>query len=136
MKNAMLAGTLTLSELKLVVVEKDDPLQNNFSILVEFPGLPIFFFSIYVEPEDELVLMALAGLLTPISYKHCFKCQGLGHIASDYQNQKIIPLAEWETVKEEEKEDEEEEGVEEEEESPTEEVTGVDKGECLFYDGH
>ena len=63
MKNAVLAGTLTLSPLKIVVVEKDDPLQNNFSVLVEFPGLPNLFFSIYVEPEDELVLMALAGLL-------------------------------------------------------------------------
>lgn len=36
----MLAGTFTLSPLKIVVVEKDDPLQNNFSVLVEFPGLP------------------------------------------------------------------------------------------------
>jgi len=36
MKNAVLAETLTLSELEIVVVEKDDPLQNKFSILVEF----------------------------------------------------------------------------------------------------
>lgn len=37
------AGTFML---KIVVVEKDDPLQNNFSVLVEFPGLPnlIFFY--------------------------------------------------------------------------------------------
>ena len=58
-----------------------------------------------------------------MSARRCFKCQGLGHIASDCPNRKVITLAEWETMKEEEKEDVEEESVEEEEESPKEEVT-------------
>ena len=57
-----------------------------------------------------------------MSARWFFKCQGLGHIASDCPNQKAI-MAEWETIKEE-KEDVEEETVLEEETSPEEEVTG------------
>ena len=30
--------------LKIVVVEKDDPLQNNFLVLAKFPGLSNLFF--------------------------------------------------------------------------------------------
>ena len=57
---------------------------------------------------------------TPISVRHCFKCQVLGHIASDFPNRKFISSAEWETVKEEKKEEKEEQTVEEDEESPEE----------------
>ena len=67
----------------------------------------------------------------PMSTRRCFKCQGLGHIASDCPNRKVITLAEWESVKEEEKDEEEEEAVAEEEENPEEEVTGADEGEML-----
>ena len=37
--------------------------------------------------------------------RRCFKCQGLGHIASDCPNRRIISLAEWEANKEEEEEE-------------------------------
>jgi len=51
----------------------------------------------------------------------------LGHIASDSPNRKVISLAEWESIKEEE----EEETMEGEEASPKEEVTKADKAEML-----
>ena len=37
--------------------------------------------------------------------RRCFKCQGLGHIASECPNRRIISLAEWEANKEEEEEE-------------------------------
>jgi len=59
-----------------------------------------------------------------MSARRCFKCQGLGHIAFDCPNRKVITLPEWETMKEEEKKDVEEDNMEEEEEEPGEEVMG------------
>jgi len=44
--------------------------------------------------------------------RRCFKCQGLGHIAADCPNQKVITLAKWEVVKEGKKEVEPEEELE------------------------
>ena len=41
--------------------------------------------------------------------RQCFKRQGLGHIATDCQNRKVITLVKWEAMKEEEKEVEQEE---------------------------
>jgi len=42
----------------------------------------------------------------PLTPRRCFKCQGLGHIASECPNRRIISLVEWEANKEEvEKED-------------------------------
>ena len=35
-----------------------------------------------------------------MSNRRCFKCQGLGHIASECPNRKVITLAEWTVVKE------------------------------------
>jgi len=55
----------------------------------------------------------------------------LGHTAFDCPNRKVITLAEWQSVKEEEKEEEEEEAVEGEEEDLEEEVTGADEAEML-----
>ena len=60
-KNAVLAGTLTLSTLQIVVAE--NLFRITFQFWWSFLDCRIFFFSIYVEPEDELVFMALAGLL-------------------------------------------------------------------------
>jgi len=40
--------------------------------------------------------------------RRCFKCQGLGYIASECPNRRFISLAEWETCKEEEEEEEKE----------------------------
>jgi len=69
---------------------------------------------------------------TPMSARRCFKCQGLGHIASDCPNRKVVTLMEWQTVKDDEKEEEEEVAVEEKEEEEVEdEVTGADEGEML-----
>ena len=67
-----------------------------------------------------------------MSNRTCFKCQGLGHIASDCPNQKVITLSEWSTVKEvfeeEEIEDESEHELEETQEEVVEET---DEGELL-----
>jgi len=59
--------------------------------------------------------------------RRCFKCQGLGHIASECPNQRIISLAEWEVCKEEEDEWE----VQALEEDQEEVVEEADEGELL-----
>lgn len=56
------------------------------------------------------------------SSKKCFKCQGYGHIASEYPNRKVVTLVE--------------EDVEKDEENPEEpvydeDVVYVDEGKCL-----
>jgi len=43
-----------------------------------------------------------------MSIIRCFKCQGLGHIATNYPNHKVITLAKWKAVEEEEIEEENE----------------------------
>jgi len=67
-----------------------------------------------------------------MSSRRCCKCQGLGHIASDYLNHKVITLAEWAAVKvvfeEEEKEDDVEDELEETQEEVVEEA---DEAEML-----
>jgi len=49
-----------------------------------------------------------------MSSRCCFKCQGLGYIASDCPNQRIITLTKWDAIREKDKEDEQK-GDEEEE---------------------
>ena len=63
-----------------------------------------------------------------MSTRRCFKCQGLGHIASECPNRRIISLAEWETCKEEEEEEDKEVSLMEEQE---EVVEVADEGELL-----
>jgi len=43
--------------------------------------------------------------------KMCFKCQGLGHVAADCPNKRVITLVEYEAIKEEKIEEEQEEDV-------------------------
>jgi len=50
-----------------------------------------------------------------------FKCQGLGRIAADCPNRRVITLAEWDAVKDEVVEEEKDEDVE----SPEEEKEDV-----------
>ena len=64
-----------------------------------------------------------------MSTRSHFKCQGLGHVASDCPNRKVIFFGRWESMKGEEKEEEEEETVKEEEKGPEEEVTGANEDE-------
>ena len=64
--------------------------------------------------------------------KRCFKCQELGHIAADCPNQKVITLAKWEAMKEDQLEDKQGEGVDVEGEKTQEEVIEeADEGEML-----
>ena len=73
--------------------------------------------------------------LYPINQRRCYKCQGLGHIASDCPSRKVVTLAEWEATEgefAEEKEEEKEEDVEEDPEETQEEFTeNADEGEML-----
>jgi len=39
---------------------------------------------------------------TPLGTRSCFQCQGFGHIAADCPILKVITLADWETINEEE----------------------------------
>ena len=43
---------------------------------------------------------------TPFGTSRCFKCQGFGHIGTDSTNQRVIILAKWEVVKEEDNKEE------------------------------
>jgi len=71
-----------------------------------------------------------------MSARRCFKCQGLGHIATSCPNHKVITLVEWETVKEEEKEPELEAELEgDEEESQDEYLAVPGEGEMLIFLG-
>jgi len=63
--------------------------------------------------------------------RRCFKCQGLGHIAADCPNCRVITLAEWDAVEEEVAEEEKEESVEATEEEEEEVIAEADEGEML-----
>jgi len=77
--------------------------------------------------------------ITPLNYlnpspKHprrCFKSYGLGHIAADCPNQRVITLMEWDAVKEDMVEEEKEEQVEPSEEEEEEIIVEPDEGEML-----
>ena len=67
-----------------------------------------------------------------MSTRRCFKCQGLGHKVSECPNRKVITLAEWRVLDEQEKEDEIEGETEENPEESQEEVEEeADEGEML-----
>ena len=64
----------------------------------------------------------------PSTPRRCFKCQGLGHIASECPNRRIVSLAEWEANKEEEEKKSRELCLMEEQEVV---VVEADEGELL-----
>jgi len=67
-----------------------------------------------------------------MSNRRCFKCQGLGNIASVCPNHKAITLAEWTAVKEVFEEDKKEYDFKDELEETQEEVVEEDEeGEIL-----
>ena len=68
-----------------------------------------------------------------MSTKRCFKCQGLGHIATDFSNCNVITLAEWKVIEEEEEIEEQNEGeIEGDHEETLEEVEEeTNEGEML-----
>ena len=57
-----------------------------------------------------------------MSNRHCFKCQGLEQISSEFLNRRIITLAEWHAIRDENHEEEQKEDEEEEKEDEQEEV--------------
>ena len=59
------------------------------------------------------------------------KCEGLGHIALDCPNQRIITLAEWNAIREEDNEEEQKENEEDEQEGELEEVEEAANGEMI-----
>jgi len=67
----------------------------------------------------------------PMNPRRCFKYQGLGHIAADCPNRRVITLAEWDAMKEEVAEEEKEESVEATEEKKEEVIAEADEGEML-----
>ena len=67
----------------------------------------------------------------PLNPRRCFKCQGLGHVAADCPNRRVITLAEWDAVKEDVVEEETEESVETPEEEEEEVIAEADEGELL-----
>ena len=67
-----------------------------------------------------------------MSNRRCFKCQCLGHTASDCPNKEIISLAEWEaTMKEKNQEEKEAYLIKDEEENQVEVKVRIDEGEML-----
>ena len=65
----------------------------------------------------------------PNSFKRCFRCQGLGHIASECPNKRVVTLVEYQAhIDEEEREEETELSLSE---SIEEVVEGPDEGELL-----
>jgi len=67
----------------------------------------------------------------PMNPRRCFKCQGLGHVAADCPNRRVITLAEWDAVKEEVVEEEKDESVETLEEEEEEVIDEADEAEML-----
>jgi len=61
----------------------------------------------------------------------CFKSEGLGHIAADCPNCRVITSAEWDAMKEEVAEEEQEEFVEATEEEEEEIIAKADEGKML-----
>jgi len=66
----------------------------------------------------------------PLNPGRCFKCQGLGHVAADCPNRRVITLAEWDAVKEEVVEEETEESVEIPEEEEEKVIAEADEERC------
>ncbi|GMH02280.1 hypothetical protein Nepgr_004119 [Nepenthes gracilis] len=62
-QQSVLNGTYSLSPSRLISFERGDPIQDRFSYILNFPELPTHSFALYIEPEDELVLVALESLL-------------------------------------------------------------------------
>ena len=58
----------------------------------------------------------------PPQTRRCLKCQGFGHLATDYANSKVITLEEWKAVREEENEEEKKVQLVEEPKGELEEV--------------
>ncbi|GMH16271.1 hypothetical protein Nepgr_018112 [Nepenthes gracilis] len=60
---SVLNGTYSLSPSRLISFERGDPIQDRFSYILNFSELPTHSFALYIEPEDDLILVALESLL-------------------------------------------------------------------------
>ena len=64
----------------------------------------------------------------PMNPRRCFRCQGLGSVAADCPNHRVITLAEWDAVKEEVAKEEKEASLEALEEEEEEVIAEADEG--------
>ena len=73
-------------------------------------------------------------MIFPLQLRRCLKCQGLGHLGTDYPNSKVITLEERKTVREEENQEEKKMQLVEEPKQELEEIEEkANEGEILVF---
>ena len=71
-------------------------------------------------------------MIFPLQLRRCLKCQGLGHLATDFPNNKVITLEERKAVREEENQEEKKMQLVEEPKEELEEIEEkANEGEIL-----
>ena len=81
---------------------KEQPLNKGSSSYSSKPETPSFPIPQKNQAPQKILTPQNRPNPIPTTPRLCFKCQGLGHIASECPNRQIVSLAEWEVQKEEE----------------------------------